>query len=231
MSCWRRRRWLGGDAGLEYENEETRLLVTPCMIPLLRRASELAEVGLVGHKTLLLGLLEEKETKPIQLLFGLAQKAGWSVEQFEEWVAQREASEPAEAQDGPDVGQEACLSIAAVLAQFGHDLTAERRVGKLTAPIEINDLLRRMKRLLIKPEVNNPNTAKLAHDANGPSCPRSFKIRWGARNGVTVGGQEADNSYLPQKKIIASGSNGVSFGLLSLRIVVLSFGWLRIGVS
>ena len=101
------------------------------------------------------------------------------MEQFDEWVAQREASEPAEGQDGADVGQEACLSIVAVLAQFGRDLTAERRVGKLTAPIGIDGLLPPVKRLLIQPEVNNRNTAKVAHDANGPRAPALLRsVGW-----------------------------------------------------
>ena len=45
------------DGLLENENEEARLVVTPCMIPLLRSASELAEVGLVGHKNVVAGVV------------------------------------------------------------------------------------------------------------------------------------------------------------------------------
>ncbi|MGB0388514.1 MAG: AAA family ATPase [Ardenticatenaceae bacterium] len=138
------------------EGEEPQLVVTPRMFRVWRVANGLAEQELIGHAHLLVALLQERDSLPVELLLGLAQKGGWSAERVNEWVAQRVEEQQELELAAREAGYVPLWPLSGLLGKFGRDLTAEAQAGKLSPPIGVEELLRRVKRVLIQPEANNP---------------------------------------------------------------------------
>lgn len=159
-----------------FQTEKEQLpIATPRMMQVLQTAKNLAGDEQIGHGHLLLAALQHPQCLAISLLFGLAAQAGWDPKTVQTWVIQRagitgrpapdEEEKPAD--ELPDRGlgpiprppQSPSPHIPrgkGLLGKYGRDLNAEARAGKLHAAIGVDDLLRRMKRILIQREANNP---------------------------------------------------------------------------
>jgi len=163
----------------QIEKEQTPV-ATPRMMQVLQTAKNLAGDEQIGHGHLLLAALQHPQCLAISLLFGLAAQAGWDPKTVEDWVIQRagitgrpasdEEEKPAD--ESPDRGlgptprppQSPSPHIPrgkgyarrGLLGKYGRDLNAEAKAGKLHPAIGVDDLLRRMKRILIQREANNP---------------------------------------------------------------------------
>lgn len=150
-------------------------IATPRMMQVLQTAKSLAGDEQIGHGHLLLAALQHPQCLAISLLFGLAAQAGWDPKTVQAWVIQRagitgrpapdEEEKPAD--ESPDQGlgpiprppQSPSPHIPrgkGLLGKYGRDLNAEAKAGKLHPAIGVDDLLRRMKRILIQREANNP---------------------------------------------------------------------------
>ncbi len=160
--------------------KEQRPVATPRLMQVLRAAKALAGDEQIGHGHLLLAALRHHQCLAVNLLLGLAAQAGWDPRKVYDWVRQRSgiADRPAPGEDekspdeppdmglgqiprptqphSPDVPRGKGYARRGMLGKYGRDLNAEAKAGKLHPAIGVDDLLRRMKRILIQREASNP---------------------------------------------------------------------------
>jgi ATP-dependent Clp protease ATP-binding subunit ClpC len=146
------------------EKEQTPVF-TPRMMEILKYALKLANEKQIGHGHLLLAALKHYQSPVARFLFGIAAEAGWDPKKVHNWIIQHAGiagKTPYEAPD-QDIGLRHPYSppspmspVKGVLGKYGRDLNEEARAKKIHAAIGVDDLLRRMKRILIQRETNNP---------------------------------------------------------------------------
>jgi ATP-dependent Clp protease ATP-binding subunit ClpC len=154
-------------------------IITPRMLAVLREAVELAGEGSVEPLHLLLAALKHPGCVAINTLLGELAEAGIKFADVIEWLQQRAAQPGPDAPDLPAVkpdlppapppGQPHMppprvpgrppappAPRGGILSEYGRDLTAEARDGNLHPAIGADALLRRVKRILLLRQANNP---------------------------------------------------------------------------
>jgi len=154
---------------------------TPRLMKILKLAHDLAQdegYSQVGERHLLLAILEDKDSLPTRTLQSIGQERQFdlakvlSAARATVWSPPQEGTPPYDLEailgkqavnspkpvvpnisplnDAPSAGQ------TPLLHKYGRDLTAEARQDKLHPAIGMNDVLRRMGRVLIQRESRNP---------------------------------------------------------------------------
>ncbi|MGH7455676.1 MAG: AAA family ATPase, partial [bacterium] len=170
------------EAGPGYKEPPWKeMFPTPRLHDILMAAYEIASdenCAHIGERHLLLAILQDEESLPSRILkaigdeqqFTLAQLVDhakaipWSPAPQEQAPdhpeANREQPSPKNFPPGfvepPFRQQQPHAGGAPMLQRYGRDLNAEAKAGKLHPAIGVDDLLRRMKRILIQREANNP---------------------------------------------------------------------------
>lgn len=149
-------------------------VVTPRMKAVLQEAVQLAGNGKVGHIQLLSAALQHTQCLAVNLLLRHIAESGQDLKEFLTWVKQlanhgdpipsKTIKSPIESpRQGPSPNARTpqsplplLLRNKGILDKYGRDLTAEARAGKLHPAIGVDGILRRLKRILIQRENNNP---------------------------------------------------------------------------
>lgn len=146
------------------ENEQPPVF-TPRMMDVLKLASKLANEKQIGHAHLLMAALKQHQSPAVGLLLGMAAEAGWEPKRVLTWIMQHTdipGEAPHEAHDQepgprpPFSPPSPMTPVKGLLGKYGRDLNAEARAKRIHAAIGVDDLLRRMKRILIQQKTNNP---------------------------------------------------------------------------
>jgi ATP-dependent Clp protease ATP-binding subunit ClpC len=157
------------------------MIPTPRLVKVLMGAHELAtDEGCprIGERHLLLAILEDDDSLPSRVLQGIGHEREFDLQQLlttaraTTWSPPPEGAQPydLEATFGraaagghpPEVGDiqppqpPPKAGPIPMLDKYGRDLTALAREGKLHAAIGVDDILRRIGRVLIQREANNP---------------------------------------------------------------------------
>jgi ATP-dependent Clp protease ATP-binding subunit ClpC len=168
-------------------------VVTPRLKAILSAAADLADTGPVGPLHLFLAALDHPECPPVLFLLMRARRAGQGPDEVRARLRGLDKAPPPSLPPEvklpgpagvPADGPPSYRPAGSILGRYGRDLTAEARAGKLSPAVGVDDLLRRMKRVLLQLRANNPlligepgvgKTALvegLAHDlVHGPAAP------------------------------------------------------------
>ncbi|HWP46657.1 MAG TPA: ATP-dependent Clp protease ATP-binding subunit [Candidatus Limnocylindrales bacterium] len=149
-------------------------VITPRMKTVLQEAVQLAGNGKAGHIQLLSAALQHTQCLAVNLLLRQIAESGQDLKEFLNWVKQlanhgdrvpsKIVKSPIELpKQGPGPNARASqlplpplLRNKGLLDRYGRDLTAEARAGRLHPAIGVDGILRRLKRILIQRENNNP---------------------------------------------------------------------------
>jgi len=147
-------------------------LATPRLMQVLYDAKALAGEEQIGHAHLFLAILRYPQCLAVNFLLGLAAEAGWDIKAVYDWAKKHTGISDQAMQDGDEVppGESPGPGFGpaprppsqhvprgkGMLGKYGRDLNAEAKASKLHPAIGVDALLRRMQRILIQRETNNP---------------------------------------------------------------------------